>query len=112
MRKINFVFKSACPRTLNTLMNNFSILCRNNNITFSAFILPTKKKLFDLLKAPFIYKRSMHQFYFSTSKLLINIVLNDNQSLNFIKDDASVAPGPGIEVKIISQDMKFSKNKS
>ncbi|MBV33886.1 MAG: 30S ribosomal protein S10 [Rickettsiales bacterium] len=110
LKKIKIIihFKAFNKKLLTSLIKNFTVKLFILNLSFKGPInLPTKKKLFTVLKSPHVNKTARNQFHLITYKRLViiqfNIIELDKIKilLNYLK---SISSGIQIKVKYINNN--------
>jgi small subunit ribosomal protein S10 len=86
MNKIKLEIKSLNKETLFQYKNFLLETLTLQNIKFSYFFLPTKKKKITVLKSTHVYKKARDQFELRQYKLILNSFLNNfsNKTLKYI----------------------------
>jgi small subunit ribosomal protein S10 len=85
-------------RLLDNVVKKIVSVAQTNLVKFSLIALPSKNKLFTVLRSPFIYKTTRDQYFLCEKKRAIYLYLKTGQSIDLFRD-ISVPAGVQLEVQ-------------
>ena len=85
-------------RLLDMVVKRVVGVAQTNLVKFSVIALPSKSKLFTVLRSPFIYKTTRDQYFLCHKKRAIYLHIKPGQSVDVFRD-ISIPSGVEIEVK-------------
>ncbi|MFN9114854.1 MAG: uS10/mL48 family ribosomal protein [Bacteroidota bacterium] len=92
---------SMDSRLLDSVVKKIAAVAQTNLIKFSALAMPSSKKLFSVLRSPFVYKTAMDQYFLIKKKRVIYLYLKPGQSIDLFRD-ISIPSGMELEVKPVN----------
>lgn len=99
--KPKFIIKlsSYDVKMLENVVKEISRVCKNSAVDFSIIPMPTDKKLFVVLKSPFIYTISRDQLMYKKHRRSIFLNIQQPGQLNEMFKDFNIPDGISIEVE-------------
>jgi len=94
--------ESYDSKLLDVVVKKICTIAQTNLIKLSVVALPSKNKLFTVLRSPFIYKTARDQYYLCSKKRVIFLHLQLGQTIDLFRD-ISIPSGVGINVKPTSE---------
>jgi small subunit ribosomal protein S10 len=85
-------------RLLDSVVKKIVGVAQTNLIKVAVVALPSKNKLFTVLKSPFVYKTTRDQYFLCQKKRAVYLSLKPGQTIDLFRD-ISIPAGVTIEVK-------------
>lgn len=78
--------KSIDSKIIDSVVKKIVAVSKMNMIKFSVIALPSKNRLFTVLKSPFIYKTARDQYFLCEKKRVIYLYFKAGQSIDLFRN--------------------------